>query len=107
MMSGHDAQSEYENAKNFASFFMRKIARGDKLNADEIDSAFKINKELRRLFDTFGRQDRGEFDQIYRPLGGWKFYFERNADDLGEIEEYEMIQCEVEASLREGRFPEL
>ena len=107
MMKGHDAYAEYEGARDFAAFLIRKLSRELELEADEVDAAFRINKELRRLFDVYGRRDRGGFDQVYQPLGGWKRYFERNEQDVGEIERYEEIQKEVQESLATGKFPGL
>lgn len=57
LMKGYDARAEYEEARLFTTSFILKIASTKKLTGDEIESAFAVNKSLRRLFDTYGRPD--------------------------------------------------
>ncbi len=55
-----------------------RLRSGQRLSSEDVDRALKVNKDLRRLYDHNSRPNRGGFDQVYAPLGGWDFYFERN-----------------------------
>ncbi|MGV3731744.1 MAG: hypothetical protein ACO1NN_13420 [Sphingopyxis sp.] len=98
MAKGFDAYETYEEAKLFSSYCIRKLAGGETLDTIEIDAALKLNKELRRLYDQFGRNGRGAFELIYQPLGGWHDYFRRHENELSYLKMYDEVQAEVEGA---------
>lgn len=95
---GFDAYQVYEEAKLFSSYCIRKLAVGEKLDTNEIDAALKMNKELRRLYDQFGRNGRGAFEQVYQPLGGWDYYFRQHENELSYLKIHDEIQAEVDGA---------
>lgn len=55
-----------------------KLRSGNRLSNTDVERALAINMDLRRLHDHNHRTGRESFDSVYCPLGGWKFWHERN-----------------------------
>ena len=85
----------YESAKVSTKSILNQLIAGHQLESFEIDAALNLNREFRRLFDQIGRKDRGAFDIVYRPLGGWKYYFENNEDDAIILTNQDYVDAEV------------
>ncbi|MDZ4098717.1 MAG: hypothetical protein U1E13_08440 [Methylophilaceae bacterium] len=106
-----DAFESYDGAKAHSKIFLRQIIDGLELSSEDIDVAFKINKGLRYLYDKIGRPNRGSFDKVYQPLGGWKNYFERHSTDLYMFESQAKIDASIkkvqEEYERTGVWPDL
>ncbi|MGQ3101487.1 MAG: hypothetical protein ACT6Q5_12040 [Sphingopyxis solisilvae] len=94
---GIDLREQYQGYELIASRLITDLAAGKKPSVDLIDASLVAHKELRHLYDQFGRSDRGSFDVVYRPLGGWKAYFERCSNELHCIEEMQSIRRETNA----------
>ena len=76
MMDGIVIKHFYNEAEKSSVSLAEALASGKKINEDLIESTLNVNKNMRRLYDVYGRKDRGSFDAAYAPLGGWKMYFE-------------------------------
>jgi hypothetical protein len=68
------------------------LANDSKPTTKIIVAVFDANKDMRRIYDKFGRKDRGSFDQVYQPLGGWSDYFDRSSDEIHLIENQKEIR---------------
>jgi hypothetical protein len=53
----------------------------ERLSPDDLERQLQINRELRRLYDTTASRYLENFDTAHTPLGGWKFWFERQGID--------------------------
>jgi len=102
-----DSFDGYDSARDFSKYFATQLASGETLTPDDIDAALVMNKGLRALFDQHARKGRGAFDGLYRPLGGWKAYFEREDNEMHLIEHQKKIESDIEMYQRTGKFPEL
>jgi len=88
MKGGVDLTNFYQGWARQANEFAEKFAHCGALSSRELEAGLATNKDLRRLYGLYGRKERGSFDQVYQPLGGWDFYFEGNESDLHYIEAY-------------------
>ncbi len=102
-----DAFDGYDSARDFSKYFATQLASGEKLTSDDIDAALVMNKGLRALFDQHARKGRGTFDALYRPLEGWKRYFEREDNEMHLINRQKKIESAIEMHQRTGKIPEL
>lgn len=91
------AYDSYDNACKLSSEFILRMSEPGGTKPDDIDAALKLNKELRRIFDAIGRKDRGDFDRVYRPLGGWPDYFEQSPNETYLMEQQRQIDAEIAA----------
>ena len=96
------AFDSYDAARQFSVDFIYRLSGEGGASKEDIAAALDLNKDLRRVFDAIGRKDRGSFDAVYRPLGGWPFYFERHDCEVSLIERMKEIEAEMGANLAEN-----
>jgi hypothetical protein len=92
---GTDFTHTFNNAETFAAKLIRDIAKGSKPTTEIIGAVFDANKDMRRIYNEFGRKDRGTFDQVYQPLEGWTEYFDRSSNEVHLIESQREIRAEI------------
>lgn len=89
---GVDFRYTFDKAEIVASKLIMDLSKKVKPSTGIIGAVFDANKDMRRIYDEFGRKGRGSFDQVYQPLGGWPDYFERSMDETHIIENQREIR---------------
>lgn len=100
-----DSFEGYDSARDFSKYFVQQLSSGETLTTIERDAALNLNKGLRALYDEHGRKGRGSYDVLYRPLEGWKTYFEGNANEMHLLDRQKKIEAQIADYQRTGNFP--
>ncbi len=76
----HESADGLDNLSWIATDMLAKGVPPNGLQPEQFEIGFRINRELRALFEIGYEASATQFDPKYAPLGGWDSYHERKAD---------------------------